>query len=80
MWHDLGPVERFTLTPLTTARVGKLRVVVTYQAGQFGVLSGVCNHARVQPRRRAARGRPPRRQVRRLSLAQLKVPLSHRTR
>ena len=45
MWHDLGPVERFTLTPLTTARVGKLRVVVTYQAGQFGVLSGVCNHA-----------------------------------
>ena len=45
MWHDLGPVERFTLTPLTTARVGKLRVVVTYQAGQFGVLSGVCDHA-----------------------------------
>ena len=45
MWHDLGPVECFTLTPLTTARVGKLRVVVTYQAGQFGVLSGVCDHA-----------------------------------
>ena len=75
MWHDLGPVERFTLTPLTTTRVGKFRVVVTYQAGQFGVLSGVCNHAGGP----LADGRP-RRRVRRLSLAQLEVPLPHRTR
>ena len=45
MWHDLGPIEEFTRTPLTAAVIGRLKVVVTYQGGQFGVLSGVCNHA-----------------------------------
>ncbi len=42
-WHDLGPVERFS-GPVTPAEVGKLRLVVTRLDGQYGVLSGVCNH------------------------------------
>ncbi len=45
MWHDLGPIEHFTRKPLTSATIGTLKVVVTYQDGAFGVLSGVCNHA-----------------------------------
>ncbi len=45
MWTDLGPTERFTKQPLTAATIGRLKVVVTHQDGQFGVLSGVCNHA-----------------------------------
>jgi len=45
MWHDLGPAERFTRRPLTAATVGRMKIVVTWQDGQFGALSGVCNHA-----------------------------------
>jgi nitrite reductase/ring-hydroxylating ferredoxin subunit/multimeric flavodoxin WrbA len=45
MWIDLGPADRFTKQPLTAATIGRLKVVVTWQGGQFGVLSGVCNHA-----------------------------------
>jgi multimeric flavodoxin WrbA/nitrite reductase/ring-hydroxylating ferredoxin subunit len=43
-WHDLGPVERFTL-PVTPVVVGKARYAVTLLGGKFGVVSGVCNHA-----------------------------------
>ena len=44
-WSDLGPVERFTRAPLTAARIGTTRIVVTHRNGEFGALSGVCNHA-----------------------------------
>jgi nitrite reductase/ring-hydroxylating ferredoxin subunit/multimeric flavodoxin WrbA len=44
-WCDLGPVEKFTRGPLTAARIGTTRVVITHQNGEFGALSGVCNHA-----------------------------------
>lgn len=44
-WHDLGPIEAFSARPLTRATIGGARVVVTFADGQFGVLSGVCNHA-----------------------------------
>ncbi len=44
-WHDLGPAESFTRQPLTAATLGTTRLVVTYQDGEFGVLSGTCNHA-----------------------------------
>jgi multimeric flavodoxin WrbA/nitrite reductase/ring-hydroxylating ferredoxin subunit len=45
MWHDLGPAERFRSQPLTAATVGRLKVVITWEGGEFGALSGVCNHA-----------------------------------
>jgi len=43
-WHDLGPVERFTL-PVTAVVIGTARYAVTRLGGKFGVVSGVCNHA-----------------------------------
>jgi multimeric flavodoxin WrbA/nitrite reductase/ring-hydroxylating ferredoxin subunit len=45
MWTDLGPVEQFTRQPLTHASVGTTRLVVSCVDGEFGVLSGTCNHA-----------------------------------
>lgn len=44
-WYELGPIEQFTAAPLTAAHVGTARVVVSFQNGEFGVLSGLCNHA-----------------------------------
>jgi nitrite reductase/ring-hydroxylating ferredoxin subunit/multimeric flavodoxin WrbA len=45
MWTELGPVGRFTERALTPVRAGGTRLVVSYVNGEFGVLSGVCNHA-----------------------------------
>ena len=45
MWQDIGPMEHFASRPLTAATIGRIKVVVTHQDGQFGALSGVCNHA-----------------------------------
>jgi nitrite reductase/ring-hydroxylating ferredoxin subunit/multimeric flavodoxin WrbA len=44
-WHDLGSIDDFALRPLTAARIGTIKIVVTHVNGEFGVLSGVCNHA-----------------------------------
>jgi nitrite reductase/ring-hydroxylating ferredoxin subunit len=44
-WCDLGPLDRFAAAPLTAARIGTTRIVVTHRNGEFGALSGVCNHA-----------------------------------
>jgi nitrite reductase/ring-hydroxylating ferredoxin subunit/multimeric flavodoxin WrbA len=45
MWIDLGPVEHFKQHPLTRAKIGTTKVLVTYSGGEFGVISGICNHA-----------------------------------
>ena len=45
MWQDLGSAQEFAKQPLTATNLGRLRLVVTHENGQFGVLSGVCNHA-----------------------------------
>lgn len=45
MWIDLGPIDQFTRRELTPARIGTTRLVVTHVNGEFGILSGVCNHA-----------------------------------
>jgi multimeric flavodoxin WrbA/nitrite reductase/ring-hydroxylating ferredoxin subunit len=44
-WVDLGAVSDFAGKPLHAASIGMARVVVTCVNGEFGVLSGVCNHA-----------------------------------
>jgi nitrite reductase/ring-hydroxylating ferredoxin subunit/multimeric flavodoxin WrbA len=44
-WIDLGPAEGYTRAPLTAARAGTARIVVTWVNGEFGAVSGVCNHA-----------------------------------
>lgn len=45
MWHDLGPIEQFTTRPLTAATIGTTKLVITHVDGEFGALSGICNHA-----------------------------------
>jgi multimeric flavodoxin WrbA/nitrite reductase/ring-hydroxylating ferredoxin subunit len=45
MWHDLGPTEHFTARPLTAATIGTTKLVISHVDGQFGALSGTCNHA-----------------------------------
>ncbi len=44
-WHDLGAVEEFPAGAVTPANLGKVKLAVTHLNGEFGVLSGVCNHA-----------------------------------
>src|SRR5438477_4737024 len=44
-WLDLGAVEDLSKTPLQTIAIGRDRFAVSYSNGQFGVISGVCNHA-----------------------------------
>lgn len=45
IWIDLGSVEELGSRPLTAARIGTTKVLVSCVDGEFGVLSGVCNHA-----------------------------------
>jgi nitrite reductase/ring-hydroxylating ferredoxin subunit/multimeric flavodoxin WrbA len=44
-WVDVGPVGDFTARRLTPATLGSAKIVVTHVNGEFGALSGVCNHA-----------------------------------
>lgn len=44
LWHLLGPVEQFTERPLQQLRIGELVIALSYRDGQFGAISGVCNH------------------------------------
>ena len=43
-WCDLGPVSALVDPPLRELRVGKLRIALSYRDGEFGAISGVCNH------------------------------------
>ncbi len=43
-WHDLGADDDFRRSPVTAAHIGRLRLAVTCRDGEFGVISGVCNH------------------------------------
>jgi len=44
-WHDLGPTADFAARPITPVHIGRVKLAVTHRDGQFGVISGVCNHA-----------------------------------
>ena len=43
-WQDLGPLTAFQLA-VTPALIGRVKLTVTHKDGEFGVISGVCNHA-----------------------------------
>lgn len=43
-WVDVGPVETLCTRPLQQVVVGRTRLAVSWHDGQFGVVSGVCNH------------------------------------
>ncbi|MEP7345581.1 MAG: Rieske 2Fe-2S domain-containing protein [Gemmatimonadaceae bacterium] len=44
-WQDLGPIEQFQRASVTPALIGRVKLAVTQKDGEFGVISGVCNHA-----------------------------------
>jgi nitrite reductase/ring-hydroxylating ferredoxin subunit/multimeric flavodoxin WrbA len=43
-WVELGPVEELRKRPLQPVAVGRTKIALSYQNGQFGAVSGVCNH------------------------------------
>ena len=43
-WHDLGPIDELKRQPLRQIRLGRTTLAVSYVDGQFGAVSGVCNH------------------------------------
>jgi len=43
-WHDLGPIEQYQDTPVSQAKVDNLTLAITWQNGEFGAISGLCNH------------------------------------
>ena len=44
-WYDLGSVEEFQQRTISPAMIGRLKLSVILQRGEFGVISGVCSHA-----------------------------------
>jgi multimeric flavodoxin WrbA/nitrite reductase/ring-hydroxylating ferredoxin subunit len=44
-WLDLGAVEDLKRRPLQQITIGRLAIALSYVNGQFGAVSGVCNHA-----------------------------------
>jgi nitrite reductase/ring-hydroxylating ferredoxin subunit/multimeric flavodoxin WrbA len=44
-WENVGPVERFRDAPVTEVTVGRTKIAITCRDGQFGAISGTCNHA-----------------------------------
>lgn len=43
-WFDLGESETLRSTPLRQITIGRTRIALSYHNGQFGAVSGVCNH------------------------------------
>lgn len=43
-WYDLGDVETLKSAPLRQINIGRTRIALSYRDGQFGAVSGVCNH------------------------------------
>ena len=43
-WFDLGPAEELARHPLRQVTAGRVRLTLSCKDGQFGAISGVCNH------------------------------------
>jgi multimeric flavodoxin WrbA/nitrite reductase/ring-hydroxylating ferredoxin subunit len=43
-WIDLGPADALRDRPLREIKAGSLRIALSYRDGQFGAISGICNH------------------------------------
>jgi nitrite reductase/ring-hydroxylating ferredoxin subunit/multimeric flavodoxin WrbA len=43
-WHRLGPVGQFVDKPLQQIQIGDLTLALSYRDGEFGAISGNCNH------------------------------------
>ena len=45
VWHDLGPVDDLKSPPLRQLVIGRTRIALSWADGEFGAISGACNHA-----------------------------------
>lgn len=43
-WHNLGPVDLLKDPPLREIKIGGARIALSYRGGEFGAVSGSCNH------------------------------------
>ncbi len=43
-WIDVGASEELSQRPVQQVLLGRTRIALTYKDGQFGAISGVCNH------------------------------------
>ena len=43
-WVDVGSVETLKKKPLQEIRIDRTKIALSYAGGQFGAISGVCNH------------------------------------
>lgn len=43
-WHDLGPVDLLKESSLQEITIGNTKIALSYSNGEFGAVSGVCNH------------------------------------
>ena len=43
-WVDVGAVDELAQEPVQEIRIGRMRIAITFKEGEFGALSGVCNH------------------------------------
>ena len=43
-WVDVGASEELARRPVQEVRVGTKRIALTHRDGEFGAISGVCNH------------------------------------
>lgn len=43
-WQDLGKADDFKKAPLTEVTVGREKIAISFKEGEFGAVSGVCNH------------------------------------
>ena len=44
-WEDVGPVEQFSQASVTEVVLGRSKIAITHHNGEFGAISGTCNHA-----------------------------------
>ena len=44
-WIEIGAVEELSRKPLQQIVSGRLRIALSFNDGEFGAISGVCNHA-----------------------------------
>ncbi|MEZ4456496.1 MAG: Rieske 2Fe-2S domain-containing protein [Gemmatimonadales bacterium] len=44
VWHDLGPIDTLAAKPLQQIVIGRTRIALSHHRGEFGAISGACNH------------------------------------
>ena len=44
-WQDVGAAATFAAAPVSEVKLDKLVLAITHKDGEFGAVSGVCNHA-----------------------------------